>query len=93
MIELGEKYVFHIPMYRYADDELIPIELDNLLDDLVLKLGDDGFDSMYVTKAKSFFTLQKQLNVSPQSGNFSLMQIAVSQAVHIKNVQLMGKLP
>ena len=55
MIELGEKYVFHIPMYRYADDELVPIELDDLLDDLVLKLGYDGFDSMYVTKAKSFY--------------------------------------
>ncbi|WP_406537406.1 hypothetical protein [Methanobrevibacter sp.] len=55
MIELGEKYVFHIPMYRYVDDELVPIELDELLDDLLLKLANGGFDSLYMTKAKSYY--------------------------------------
>ena len=55
MIELSEKYVFHIPMYRYADDGLTSIVLDDILDDLVSSLDEAGFDSLYMTKAKAFY--------------------------------------
>jgi len=52
MIELDKKYVFHIPLYKYAGGELISIEIDDLLDDLIEKLG---FESLYMTKVKSVY--------------------------------------
>ena len=52
MIELTEKYVLHIPLYKYVDDELVLIEIDNLLDDLISDLSENGFENFYLTKAK-----------------------------------------
>ena len=55
MIELTEKYVFHIPLYKYVDDELVAIEIDNLLDDLISDLSENGFENFYMTKAKAHY--------------------------------------
>lgn len=52
MIELDKKYVFHIPLYKYADEKLVSIEIDDLLDDLIDKLG---FESLYMTKVTSVY--------------------------------------
>ncbi|WP_458452991.1 hypothetical protein [Methanobrevibacter sp.] len=55
MIELEDKYVFHIPLYKYKDDELVVIEMDGLLDNLISELADKGFDSFYMAEVKSFY--------------------------------------
>ena len=49
---LDRKYVFHIPLYKYCDGELVSIDIDDLMDDLIEKLG---FESLYVTKVKSVY--------------------------------------
>ena len=55
MIELEEKYVFHIPLYKCAGDELAEIEADGILDELVDELSQNGFDSLYMTKVESIY--------------------------------------
>ena len=55
MIELTEKYVFHIPLYKYAGDELVRIELDDLLDDLINEFSESGFENFYLMKAKAHY--------------------------------------
>lgn len=52
MIELNKKCVLHIPLYKYIDDELILIEIDDLLDDLISQLD---VESLYITKVKSVY--------------------------------------
>lgn len=52
MHKLDKKYVFHIPLYKFKDEELIKLSIDNLLDDLI---DDLGVDSLYITKAKSYY--------------------------------------
>lgn len=55
MIELTEKYVFHIPLYKCVDGELVLIDLDDLLDELFGEFTKNGFKSWYMTKVKSFY--------------------------------------
>ena len=55
MIELSEKYVFHIPLYKYLNDELVRIEIDDILDELISDLIENGFESFYMTKAKAYY--------------------------------------
>lgn len=52
MKELDKKYVFHIPLYRFEDDELIKLEIGDALDDLIARLNCDG---LYITKVRSFY--------------------------------------
>ena len=52
MKELDKKYVFHIPLYKFEDDELIKLEIDDDLDDLMALLKSD---SLYITKVRSFY--------------------------------------
>ena len=52
MKELDKKYVFHIPLYKFEDDELIKLEIDDVLDDLMALLKSD---SLYITKVRSFY--------------------------------------
>ena len=49
---LDEKYVFHVPLFRFSNDELIPIEIDEALDDLIMSLD---AESLYITKAKAHY--------------------------------------
>lgn len=53
---LGEKYVLHIPLFRFSNDELIPIEIDGALDDLIESLD---AESLYITKAKAHYKSRK----------------------------------
>ena len=55
MLELSRKYVFHIPLYRFEDDGLVPIAIDPLLDDLIGEFARRGFEGFYFTKAKAHY--------------------------------------
>ena len=55
MLELSEKYVLHIPLYKYVDDELVLIEIDDILEDLISDLSENGFENFYLTKAKAHY--------------------------------------
>ncbi len=55
MIELDEKYVFHIPLFRYADGKLIEIEIDDLIEDLMIQFSQIGHDNLYVTKVNGYY--------------------------------------
>ncbi len=49
---LDKKYVFHIPLFKYEDGELIRLPIDSLLDDLI---GQLGHNSLYITKVESYY--------------------------------------
>ena len=42
-------------MYKYVADELVPIEIDDLFDDLISYLSESGFENFYLTKAKAYY--------------------------------------
>ena len=54
-IELNRKYVFHIPLFKFAGEGLIPIGIDGLLDDLIGEFCKNGFENFYFVKAKSHY--------------------------------------
>ena len=54
-IELRRKYVFHLPLYRYENDNLIALKIDDLLDDLTDEFIKSGFENFYVTEAKAHY--------------------------------------
>ena len=55
MTVLTEKYVFHIPLYKYLDDGLVAIEIDDVLDELISEFSENGFENFYMTKAKAHY--------------------------------------
>ncbi|WP_407422329.1 hypothetical protein [Methanobrevibacter sp.] len=55
MIELEKKYVFHIPLFRHDDGKLTEIDIDGPLDDLIARFDENGFDSLYATRARSHY--------------------------------------
>lgn len=52
MMILDRKYVLHIPLCRFSDGGLMPIEIDGILDDLISRLDSESF---YMTKVKSCY--------------------------------------
>ena len=55
MIELDEKYVFHIPKCKYEDGELVAVELEAILDDLFCRFKRNGYESAYMSDVKSWY--------------------------------------
>ncbi len=55
MVKLDEKYIFHIPLFKYADDKLIEIEIVDLIEDLMDQFSQNGHDNLYVTKVKGYY--------------------------------------
>ena len=55
MFKLSEKYVFHIPLFKYSDDKLIKLDIDDILDDLINQFNRESFDSFYIINAKSYY--------------------------------------
>ena len=55
MTVLDVKYVFHIPLYKFTQDRLSPLKGDEIIDDLISKLSESGFDSLYMTRVKSCY--------------------------------------
>lgn len=52
MQELDKKYVFHIPLYKFENGQLVRLSIDGLIDDLIGRLDQNG---LYVTKVKSHY--------------------------------------
>ncbi len=52
MMELSERYVFHIPLCKFKDNLLLPIDIDEVLEDLIMRMD---HDSLYVTKAQGHY--------------------------------------
>ena len=55
MTVLDVKYVFHIPLYKFTQDRLSPLKCDEIIDDLISKFSENGFDSLYMTRVKSCY--------------------------------------
>ena len=55
MTVLDVKYVFHIPLYKFTQDKLSPLDGDEIIADLISKLSESGFDSLYMTRVKSCY--------------------------------------
>lgn len=55
ILTLENKYVFHIPLYTHNEEGLIEIDIDDLLDELIKKLNDNGYQSFYMINAKGFY--------------------------------------
>lgn len=55
MLILDNKYVFHIPLYKYADNKLIRLDIDETLSNLMQQLNNEGYESLYKTKVKSYY--------------------------------------
>ena len=47
-VELDKKYVFHIPLYKYVDNELIALDMDDIIDELIMQFSEKGYDSIHV---------------------------------------------
>ena len=52
---LDVKYVLHIPLYRFAGDGLVRLDIDEMLDELIADLCKSGFESFYITNVESFY--------------------------------------
>lgn len=55
MIKSDIKYVLHIPLYRNVGGRLESIEHESILDELILNLGENKFNSFYTQKIKSYY--------------------------------------
>lgn len=55
MITLSDKYVLHIPCYKYENDKLISLKTDQIIDSLIKELEDNGFSSLYMTNVKGYY--------------------------------------
>lgn len=58
MIELNTKYVFHIPLYKLIDGDLILIDIEEILEELFDRFSKNGFDSLYITKVKGYYNFR-----------------------------------
>lgn len=50
---LSEKYVLHIPLYKFEKEEVIPINIETVIDELFENLNENGFDGFYTQNVKS----------------------------------------
>ena len=55
MREFSRKYVFHIPLCEYDGDGLVEIDIDEILENLINRLNEKGFDSLYVTRVEGHY--------------------------------------
>ena len=58
-MELDMKYVLHIPLSRWENGSLIPLDVDEQLNELINDLELQGFDRFYVTKVLSYYKSRK----------------------------------
>ena len=58
-MELDMKYVLHIPLSRWENGILIPLDVDEQLNELINDLEVHGFDSFYLTKVESYYKSRK----------------------------------
>ncbi len=55
MIELDTKYVFHIPTYKFENNELFLLNIDKLIKDLIKQFEEKGYESLYMTKVTGYY--------------------------------------
>ena len=55
MREFSRKYVFHIPLCEYDGDGLVEIDINEILENLINRLNEKGFDSLYVTRVEGHY--------------------------------------
>ena len=48
-MKLNQKYVFHIPLFKYENDELIPLDEKSIVDGILSKLS----EYVYADSAKN----------------------------------------
>ncbi len=58
MIVLDKKYVFHIPLYKFENNDFVLIDINNILDDLINQLNQNGYDSFYIMNGKGYYKSQ-----------------------------------
>lgn len=58
-MELDCRYVLHVPLSRWENDKIIPLDLDGLIMELMSSLELEGFDSFYVTKVEGHYKSRK----------------------------------
>ena len=52
---LEEKYIFHIPLFKYENDKIISIDMDNILNELICEFAEKGFENLYIIKARGHY--------------------------------------
>ena len=59
IMELDCRYVLHIPLSKWENDELVLLDVDDEIEKLIFELEVKGFDSFYVTKVESYYKSRK----------------------------------
>ena len=54
-MKLDKKYVFHIPLSKYVNGDVIPIETEAIIDDLIEDFNRKGYENLYLVKAKGYY--------------------------------------
>ena len=58
-MELDCRYVLHIPLSRWENGKIMPLDMDEPISELMELLEDKGFDSFYVTKVEGHYKSRK----------------------------------
>ena len=59
IMELDCRYVLHIPLSKWENDELVVLDIDSEIDELINQLEVEGFGSFYITKVESFYKTRR----------------------------------
>lgn len=51
-MQLKEKYVLHIPLAKYTNNELKPLDIDDTVSELINQINENG---LYMQKVKSYY--------------------------------------
>ena len=54
-MELDCRYVLHIPLSKWENGEIVPLDVDEQVTELTSRLEVNGFDSFYLTRVKSHY--------------------------------------
>ena len=55
MITLDKRYVFHIPSFKFVNCTLVPISIEDSINQIIDELAKNGYDSLYITHAKGYY--------------------------------------
>ena len=60
-MELDCRYVLHIPLSKWENGEVVPLDVDDEIEELIFCLEVQGFDGFYLTKVKSHYKSRRLL--------------------------------
>lgn len=55
VMEIDCRYVLHIPLSKWVNGEIVPLDVDGEIGELISCLEVEGFDGFYVTRVKSYY--------------------------------------